>query len=180
MQTTGEPFFDVMESAQDVLAEPGVYDTLVSDVKPADLPTKVSKVLGCQYLSPSAAAAVWPVRGRIYEINKRSMITLPVSLNSVTVNVHFLFDTSAPSTYVAGTVLDALGIEDWQLSDKRPLINGVKVDIMSSESTYWDKEAARFRSLHFKGINLLGMNFLFTAQATFTVNTKDNYCEMSR
>ncbi len=131
MQVTGEPFLDVMEPSQEVLATT-VYDTLVSDVKPEDLPAKVSRVLGCQYSSSSAVAAVWPVRGKIYEFNKRSMITLPVSLDSITVNVHFLFDTGAPSSYIAGTVLAALGIEEWQLADQRPKINGVKMDLKSS------------------------------------------------
>jgi len=139
----------------------------------------VSRVLGCQYLSPSAEPAFWPVRGKIYEVNKRSMITLPVSLGSTIVNVHFLFDNGAPSTYIVGTVLEALGIQDWQLSDKRPRVNGVKIDLKSSESQWWDKEADMFRDLHFKGINLLGMDFLYAAQATFILNGKDDYCEMS-
>ncbi len=178
MHTIGEPFSDVMEPSQQVLATT-VYDTLVSDVKPEDLPTKVSRVLGCQYLSPSAEPAFWPVCGKIYEVNKRSMITLPVSLGSTTVNVHFLFGTGAPSTYIAGTVLEALGIQDWQLSDKRPRVNGVKIDLKSSESQWWDKETDMFRDLHFKGINLLGMDFLYAAQATFILNGKDDYCEMS-
>jgi hypothetical protein len=140
------PYADEMElSAEEALAH---YDILLSDIKPSDLPAAISMSLGCEYLSTCKDVQVWPVRGKIYGRHKRSIITLPVSWGSHCVNVHFLFDTGAPHTAVAGSVLSALGMEDWQLSDKRPKVNGIMLDLTSSEGQYWDSEVEKWRNYY--------------------------------
>ena len=79
--------------------------------------------------------------------------------------------------YVSEAVLKALGLEAWELSSKWPKINNVKLE---SDGQYWDKGVGMWRDFHFKGINLLGIDFLYMAQATFTVNLAWDFCELSR
>jgi hypothetical protein len=93
---------------------PDAYDVLISDIQPEDLPGRISKVLGTEYLSP-AKLLPWPVSGKIWGTNRRTLITLPVSVAEMYVNVHFILDTGAPTTFVADSTLEALHLQEWQL-----------------------------------------------------------------
>jgi hypothetical protein len=88
------------------------FDVLISDIKPADLPGKVSHWMGVDYLSTLADGnPVWPAKGKLYGENKRVMFTLPVSHENKVVCANFVFDTGALVTYVARSTVTALGID---------------------------------------------------------------------
>ena len=104
---------------------PDKYDLLLTDIAPDDLPTKLSDALGVAYLAP-AQVEYWPQHGKIYGYNKRILFSLPVTGRDKTVSVHFIFDTGAPATYIAPSVLDALGIPEVSIYSEVIRFNGVK------------------------------------------------------
>jgi hypothetical protein len=138
------------------------YDVLLSDIKPHELPTRISAIMGVPYLS-EAPNCTWPLHGKIVGYNKRLLFTIPVSLGEKSVYVHFILDTGAPATFIAEDVLQALGVEEWELSYKTPKINGVKWAVWVSN-----------QGNHFKGLNLLGMDFLSRIDAHLQVNMENN------
>lgn len=169
------PFSEAMEPPEDF-----PFDILLGDIKPSDLPTSISRVLDCDYLSPCQDEEVWPVRGKIYGRNERLIMTLPVSWGDKCVNVHFILGTGAPCTYVAETVLNALGMAELQLLVERPKVNGIMLDLRVSDGQHYDGEVGGLRDNHFKGVNLLGMDFLYLADATLIVNMSGHFCEICR
>ena len=142
-------------------------DVLITDLKVVDLYNDVSTVLQCEYLSLSDNKVCWPLMGVIYGSRKRLMMAVPVTWQDKCVNVHFLFDTGSPITFVGSTVLKALGVETWQLGAGYLKINGVASEVSISD----DDE-------RLQGINLLGMDYLYHAHASFNISSTDRTCMM--
>lgn len=149
--------------------DPESYDVYVSDIKPSDLPTTLSRVLGTPYLSVSPQTSRWPIAGAVWGHNRRVLFTLPVSSGDLCVNVHFMFDTGAPFTYLSRSALEALGLEEWQLDHKPVRINGVTSPIAVSDSV---KEG------HFKGISLLGMDYVDRVNAILTIDMAESIAKV--
>ena len=149
------------------------FDVLISDIKPEDLSTTVSAALRTPYLDP-APPVTWPISGTIYGRNKRILFTLPVTARGKSVQVHFIFDTGAPRTYIALSVLEALGVPEVSLSNEVVRINGVKADVSVSDTAKIQVETAGGDIVetpcHFKGLNLMGMDFLDRLEGILTVN----------
>lgn len=136
---------------------PDAYDVLLTDIKPEDLPNKISIAMGVKYLNPSQTKLPWPVKGKVWEINRRILFSLPVAKKGgQAVSVHFIFDTGSPATYIGKSVLDALGMEEWQLGDAVMTVNGTKINLIVSDSV----RTANGEPCHFVGLNLLGMDYL--------------------
>ena len=136
---------------------PDSYDVFMSDIKPHDLPTKISEAMGVKYLSPVESKVPWPLTGKVWGINRRILFTLPVAKkNGNAVNVHFIFDTGSPATYIAKSTLDALGVQEWQLGDAVMTVNGTKTLLTVSDSV----KTPDGKPCHFVGLNLLGMDYL--------------------
>ena len=115
---------------------PICYDVMLTDIKPDDLPGKISLVLGTDYLSLAPGYSSWPVDGKLWGPNRRLLLTLPVSLGALSVNVHFIFDTGAPTTYIANSVLRHLSIEEWELFEKPVKVNGIRTQILNTTSKH--------------------------------------------
>jgi hypothetical protein len=149
------------------------FDVLVAGITTKDLHSSISDALGCSYLAAAPAAEMWPVKGICYGVHRRSMVTMPVSFRGSCVNVHFLFDTGSPCTYMSSEALKAVGWND-TLSDC-PLINNVAVwnFVLCSDLGWQDQTTGEMHEYHFKGINMLGMDFLHRSMATFTLNCAD-------
>lgn len=139
---------------------PSAYDVLI-EIKPEDLKMIISDIMGVEYLSPGLPPT-WPLQGRLYGIRKRVIFTIPVSIDDKSVNTHFIFDTGAPASYIAKSVLDALGVEEWKLGYKTPRLNGVLFEVNVSDS--------QPEPCNFKGLNLLGMDFLRTIRGTLHID----------
>jgi hypothetical protein len=151
---------------------PDSYDVLISDIKPEQLPKEISRVMGIEYLSKvQRNSETWPVVGKVYGVNKRILITLPVESSKSTdsVMVHFIFDTGSPATFIAKSTLDALKLEEWQLGYTVMKVNGTRLDLSISDTT----KGPDGRPCHFVGLNLLGMDFLERINASLLINMVD-------
>ncbi len=141
------------------------FDVLISDVKPEDLPGRISQALGVQYLDDMQSRPS-PVNGIVFntKINTlRVLVTLPVSALGRSVAVHFIFDTGAPRTYIALSVLEALNLPEVSLFSEVVKINGVKSALSVSDTTkatYSVGDNKMEVPCHFVGLNILGMDFL--------------------
>lgn len=148
--------------------DPSAYDVLISDIKPHELPEIISDVLGTPYLAP-ATVIPSPIRGRIYGRNRRVLFTIPVSHSQTqkSVSVHFIFDTGAPTSYIAQSTMDALGITESDLSRVPVRLNGKRAYVSVSDTT---KAPDGESPCHFVGLNLLGMDYLDRINARFSIN----------
>ena len=144
---------------------PHQSDILLSDIGISCLHKNLSTALQCKYLSPSETPFVWPIQGIIYGDNMRLMLTIPVSWRNKCLNVHFLIDTGSPSTHVAADVISQLGMEQWQLGSEYVKINGIAHKVAISDTDE-----------RFRGLNLLGMDYLYHAHASLTLNCADMTC----
>lgn len=156
------------------------FDVLLSDVKPEDLPCGISHALGTPYLSEMATRQE-PVKGIVYntkDTTLRVLVTLPVSMRERSLATHFIFDTGAPRTYLAQSVLAALDVPEVSLHSEVVRINGVKALVSVSDTanvSYDDGRGGTIeRPCHFVGLNVLGMDFLDRAGIELTINMNDN------
>jgi hypothetical protein len=138
---------------------PDAYDVLISDIKPDDLPTIISKAMGVDNLS-LCSNIQWPLEGKIWGRNKRVLFTLPVFGRKKCIYVHFIFDTGSAWTYVALATIEALGIPEISLNSEIVKINGIKLDLSVSDSM----ECA------FQGLNLLGMDYMVRIDAKIALD----------
>jgi hypothetical protein len=163
-------------------SEEDSYDVLISDIKPEDLPASVSSALGTPYLEPTSPVT-WPLSGTIYGKNRRILFSIPVTARGKSVRVHFIFDTGAPRTYIALTVLEALGVPEVSLSNEVLRINGVKADVSISDTTKVQMQTAEGDHVevpcHFKGLNLMGMDFLDRMEGVLTVDMAINMATLA-
>lgn len=157
----------------------GAFDVLISDVKPENLPGRISTALGVQYLAPVHSMPN-PVKGIVFntkESTMRVLVMLPVAANNRSVATHFIFDTSAPCSYVAQSVLDALQLSEISFHSVVVRINGVKAALSVSDSTkvscmvagHVEEQACRF-----VGLNILGMDFLDRAGIKLSIDMQTN------
>ena len=151
------------------------FDVLISDIKPEDLPGRISKFMGVNYLSYENEIR-WPLEGRIIASEKklRILFTVPVAARQKTVNVHFIFDTGSPRTYLAKSVIDALEVPEVCLGSEVFKYNGVKwsdVNISDFQTVPADVNGEA-KPCHFGGINILGMDFLDKIDAILIVDVK--------
>ncbi len=158
---------------------PDEFDILLSDIAPEDLATKISQALHCPYLSPAPVSKMAEVAGCIYGPNQRSMFTLPVSCKGSTYNVHFIFDSGSPSTFLAPSALAAWDIPAWDMDNYAFTCNGYKIRPNYSDAPIWNKDHERWEKSRFEGVNLLGMDFLFKADAAYSLNAGTNSCSLS-
>ena len=160
------------------------FDLTLSDVRPEDLHGEFSDDLKVKYLaamdvqpSPVCGQVVYTHRSRLR--NMRAFVTLPVAANGKSVAVHFLVDTGAPRTYIAQSVLDALGVPEECMAPRgreRLEVNGIFCYPKVSDSVtavHAEDSGPVERKCHFAGLNLLGMDFLNSArvQMSFDMRT---------
>lgn len=154
--------------------QPSSYDVCLSDISPEDLPGTISQVLRVGYLSRSDNIDDWPAKGRVYGIKRRVFFSIPVSIRdqpSSAVNVHFLFDTGAPATYLARSTVQTLGLEEWMLNDVTLLVNGRKVStVLVSDSLRITAPDGTMGPCQFSGLNVLGMDYLDWEDAVLIVD----------
>ncbi len=151
------------------------FDVLISDVKPEDLPGRISEALLTQYLSdmPTKSGSVHGKVVNTKGTTLRVLITLPVSMRAKSVATHFIFDTGAPRTYLARSVLEALGVPEVSLPSEVVRINGVKALVEVSDSVTLSYDGKNVPG-HFVGLNILGMDFMDRAGIDMALNMKTN------
>ena len=159
---------------------PFCYDVMLTDIQPEDLPGKLSLALGIDYLSPATGDSSWPVIGKLWGPNRRLLVTLPVSLGAISINVHFIFDTGAPTTYIAESVLHGLSIEEWELFEKPVKVNGVRIQLTVSDTAKFHQGDNRFVDCHFKGLNVLGMEYVDRVNALLKVDFSTRIVSLDR
>ena len=149
----------------------GFFDVYVTDVTPKSLPKEISDDMGVQNLSPTDKSMHWPIIGKVWGIRRRIMFTLPVTIRGKSILAHFLFDTGGPATFIARDTLNAFGMQEHLLGSENVRINGVVVPgILLSDS----------QDSHFKGINLLGMDYLFRVNAMLSIDMKEMQAKLEK
>ncbi|KAF9308858.1 hypothetical protein BG003_010505 [Podila horticola] len=139
------------------------------DVQPSNLFDKVSELLHSAYLQESPASHQKLIRGAVWSVSMRPIISLPVQLSEAIttmstrkpLNVHFLYLDASPQTYLSEEAMRALGLEDMVVvgepvpadtggsSIRLPLLlNGYKVVVVQSPT-----------ESHFAHLNILGNDF---------------------
>lgn len=150
-------------------------DVLISDVKPEDIPDRISQALRVQYLAERESRPT-PVNGIVFKTRNS---TLRVSARGRRVAVHFIFHTGAPCTYVALSVLEALNLPKDFWCSEVVNINGVKSVLSVSETikaTYRAGEDKMEVPCHFVGPNILGIDFLNRAGINLEMNRANQCC----
>lgn len=150
---------------------PTAYDVMLTDIKVEDLPGVLSTVLRVPYLSEASPSLGWPLEGKVFGYNHRNIFSIPVSANSKSVFVHFIFDTGAPGVYVGRTVLAALGVDEATLSNYVFKVNDVRFDVIVSDS---------LDPCHFPGLNVLGMSYLDKIDALFKLDMNTKSCQLNK
>ena len=160
------------------------FDVLISDVTPEDLPGRISQALGVEYLA-ALETIPNPVSGIVFNTlntTLRVLVTLPVSAGGKSVATHFIFDTGAPCSYIAQSVLDALDLAEVSFHSKVVKVNGVKSNLSVSDTeTVSHKVGDRTekRPCHFVGLNILGMDFLDRAGVKLEIDLLTNAVSLS-
>jgi len=155
------------------------FDVLISDIKPEDLPGHISATLGTPYLAEMEIQPN-PIRGSVMstKANKlRVLVTLPVSARGRSVATHFILDTGASHSYVALSVLTALGVPEVSLAREVVRVNGVKASLTVSDTAkvpYNNGDHAMEQPCHFVGLNILGMDFLDRAGIKLEIDMQTN------
>lgn len=174
---------------------PDVFDVLLSDVKPDDLPGKISDFLKVAYLSDTNEIGKWPLYGKVVTTHKpagiapsklRVFFTMPVAARGKAVNVHFIFDTGAPRTYIAKSVLDALAVPEASIGGEIFKFNGIKwSDINISDSQTITHTVSVHGEVvneegpcHFVGLNVLGMDLMDRINAKLVIDMKEMVAEL--
>lgn len=164
--------------------EPNSFDVLFSDVQPKDIPGVISQALGTSYLQEMPVKPN-PVHGIVFNTRAhhlRVLVTLPVSARGKTVATHFIFDTGAPQTYVALSVLEALGLTEISLRSEVVKINGVKATLAVSDTAkvaYAVGGCTVERECHFVGLNILGMDFVDRVELKLEIDMGKNVVLLS-
>ena len=163
---------------EDVLTYPSddeQFDVLISDVKPEDLPGRVSQALGVPYLSGMQvrANAVEGVIVNTKGSKLRALVTLPVSARGQSVATHFIFCTGAPHSYVALSVLKALGVPEVSFGAEVVRLNGVKANLGVSD-TFKVSSKDGEELCNFVGLNVLGMDYLDRAAIKLEIDMPAN------
>lgn len=146
---------------------PSSYDVMITDIRTIDLKTDVSAALTIEYLSRVASdtCPTWPLHSIIYGNNRRVMVSAVVECDRphqeiTRCNVHFLFDTCAPGTYLTRETFQALGVDGPDVHGTLPMVyrvNGTRMPVFLSHG-------------HFKDVNILGMDFLDRTSASFKLS----------
>lgn len=171
-----DPLLNIGKSADtigplDGPATYGVFDILVSDIKQEDLKGMISEYLDIPYLSiPTSPFPIWPAVGKVWGPNRRCFLTLPVSFGDRVVNAHFLVMTGAPVSYLAESTFTALGIKTFDVFEKTVRLNGVVHQFLVSDEAGYTDFAGVWHGCHFKGLNLLGTDFLYTMHGILTIH----------
>lgn len=162
----------------DVLG-PYPTDADAFNVLPADLPNCIFKAMGVPYLAETEVKP-GPVNGIVFNTRGtklRVLVSLPVSTcEGRSVATHFIFDTGAPTTYVAQSVLDALGLTEACLNREALRINGIKAYTSGSDTTTVTTEVngiTEEKPCNFVGLNLLGMDYLDRADMKLEIDMKN-------
>jgi hypothetical protein len=156
---------------------PTIPSASASDVRPDDLPLRISAALGTEYLSEMETRR-GSVHGILYNSTStapRVLVTLPVSVRGRSLATHFILDTGAPRTYIAQSVLEAFGVPEVSLASEVVRINGVKASVSVSDISFDDGRGGTIeKPCHFVGLNVLGMDFLDRAGIELSINMKTN------
>ncbi|CAB5217270.1 hypothetical protein RhiirA5_378200 [Rhizophagus irregularis] len=144
--------------------DPTSFDVLITDIGAQDLRKVISDELNVGYLSDSNQEHDGDVDGIIYGRGFRLICTLTVKIRAKIKFVHFIVNTSSPSTYLSDDALSAFGLTisnpDYFINAR--INNKDTVVLMSPPGS------------HFSGINLLGSEFLKFAGATLVAKYRDN------
>ncbi|KAG0346008.1 hypothetical protein BG005_000983 [Podila minutissima] len=145
------------------------------DLLPSDLFDKVSEQLHAAYLQEAPASHQKLIRGTVWGVSMRPVISLPVQVSgaittmstSKPLNVHFLYLEVSPQTYLSAEAKRALGLDDMVVvgesvttdtggrSIQLPLLlNGYRVAVAQSPA-----------KSHFAHLNILGNDFVRAAGA---------------
>ncbi|CAG8556999.1 16916_t:CDS:1, partial [Gigaspora rosea] len=155
--------FDII----DVDYLPEMYDVLLTDVDSKDLHEAISKMLKIKYLSYSPDKEFKEVNGIIFGKHRRIFVSLPVTIKRKTKNVHFLVDTSSPTTYICEEALDSF----------KTILN------TSYHSVQTNNKATGAHlppvNSHFTDMNILGMDYLHVYQAKLIIEFENEYVSPS-
>lgn len=155
------------------------FDVLICDFKPEDFPGRISQALGTTYLANLETRSN-PVKGIVFNPTGSTLqilVTLPVAARGQSVATHFIFDTCAPCSYVAQSVLDALHLPEISFCSEVVKINGVNTGISVSDTTkvsYVVGDHIEERPCHFAGLNILGMDYLDRAGIKLGIDMQTN------
>jgi hypothetical protein len=155
------------------------FDVLISDVLPANLPNRISEALRIPYLAEMEVKP-GPVDGIVFKTRGdrlRVLVSLPVSRRAGrSVATNFILDSGAPITYVASSVLDALGLTESCLARELLRINGIKAYTSVSDTTTVPMEVdgkIEKKPCHFVGLNILGIDYLDRAEIKLEIDMKN-------
>jgi len=143
------------------------FDVLITDIKEDDLST-IGTELGVERLSAAPGDGPFPVVGTIFGANHRVFVPLTVRHargRGHAVNVLFLLDMGAPTTFLRRDTLSAVGYSDSVPSTANVYIQGVKVAVAVSHG-------------HFANVDLLGQDFMVRMAAKLTVDYADLSCSI--
>ena len=83
--------------------DPELFDVLLSDVDYRVLRGGVSEELGCTYLSraPKILKPMPEINGILFGLHHQPFFAVPTTYEENSYNLHFLFDTGSPFTYLS-------------------------------------------------------------------------------
>lgn len=141
------------------------FDVLMTDIKEEDFST-IGMDLGVERLSLALSDGPFPVAGTIFGANHRIFVPLTVRhTRGCAVNVLFLLDTGAPTSFLRRDTLAALGYTDTVPSTANVYIQGVKVAVGVSHG-------------HFANVDLLGQDVMIRMGAKLMVDYAELRCSI--
>lgn len=148
---------DSLEFPSDtVTVHPAAYDVLIGDITPQDK-CIIGDELGTVALEATEADVAFPIEGILYGAGSRIFIPLIVSKRGVSINVHFLFDTGSPCTYLRSETFAALGYGENIPSDTNVIIHGTAVTAYLAHG-------------QFENVDLLGQDYMVAIRGVVTLD----------
>lgn len=145
-------------------------ESMLQDLKEANLKLELSDLLEVQYLSTATEDGIcWPLRGLLFGPCKRPIVCVPTRLrNKALKNVFYLVDTGAPKTELSPHAFLELGSESTP-GAAHAVINGFNCQVRLCDPTG-----------NHPDIPVLGADYMFTAGIILTINYKDQTFTLDR
>ncbi|CAG8526447.1 23442_t:CDS:2 [Dentiscutata erythropus] len=147
-----------------------LFDIMDVDYIPEkpDLYEEISEMLKMKYLSYSPDKEFKEVNGIIFGQHRRIFVSLPVTIKRETKNVHFLVDTSSPTTYICKEAFESYKVTLLNTSYHPVLINNNPISTLLPPV-----------NSHLTDMNILGTEYLSACQAKLIIEFENEYVSLS-
>ncbi|CAB4386948.1 uncharacterized protein OCT59_010275 [Rhizophagus irregularis] len=138
-------------------------------IRSKELHNEVSKSLKVEYLSDSHTNEVKQVNGIIFGPTIKPIVSMPVTINQTTKNVHFIIVTGTFNTYICEEVFNSFKVTSPDPGHSyRALVNNKSTLVLLPPANLW-----------FSNVNVIGTEYLTTYCSELRIDSSNNLVTIS-